>query len=82
MDQLQGLKSVLGMVQKLAIVFTTVFPYANNVSDALYMLQSEGEMCQGSMHENPLLALQQFPPINYRHSTSVETFQYMSKTIL
>ena len=38
MGQLQGLKSVLGMVQKLAIVFKTVFPYANNISDALNML--------------------------------------------
>ena len=63
MGQLQGLKSVLGMVQKLAIVFKAVFPYANNISDALDMLQSEGGMCQGSMHEKPLLALQQLPPI-------------------
>ena len=62
------------MVQKLPIVFKTVFLYANNISDALDMLQSEGEMCQGSMHENPLLALQQLPPMKYRHSNTVETF--------
>ena len=82
MGQLQGLKSILGMVQQLRIVLKTVFPHAYDISNASGMPQSEGEMSQGSMHENLLLALQQLPPIKYRHSTSVETFQYTSQMIL
>ena len=38
MGQLQGLKSVLGMVQKLPIVSKTVFLYANDISDTSDML--------------------------------------------
>ena len=82
MGQLQGLKSILSMVQQLAIEFKTNFPDANNISNASDMPQSEGEMFQGSMHENPLLALQQFSPSKYRHSKTVETFQYTPQMIL
>ena len=58
------------MVQQLPIEFKAIFPYANDISNALDMPQSEGKMFQGSMHESLLLALQQLPPIKYRHSNT------------